>query len=115
METPNEAGSLPVLGWVFAALLLMIALICWVAGSGKIAPNGAVGLRIPPLTRSTSAWKAGHAAGVAPASIAFVVALVCSVVGLFAPPAYWGAVAALVGGLIWVIAAAVRAANAATG
>lgn len=100
----------PGVAWVFTGLLLMIALICWAAGKGMIAPNGLVGLRIPPLTLSDSAWRAGHAAAALPASIAFGGALACHIVGLFEPPADWGPFVALIGGGAWILTAAVRAA-----
>jgi len=115
MEKVSVPESLPTLGWVFTGVLLMVAVICWAAGAGKIPLNGAVGLRIPPLTRSTAAWKAGHAAGVVPAVVVFAVGLVCCIVALLAPTLYWGAIAALIGGLVWVVIAAVPAANAAEG
>ncbi len=113
MEKLNVPDGFSTLGWVFTAVLLMVAVICWAAGAGKIPLNGAVGLRIPPLTHSEAAWKSGHAAGTAPALIAFAVGLVSCAVGLFFPVAYWAAIAALVGGLVWVVVAAVRAANTA--
>jgi hypothetical protein len=97
--------SLP---WAFTGLLLMAALICWAAGKGMIAANGWV--HIPVLILSDSAWRAGNAAAVLPACIAFGVALVCSVVGLFEPPADWGPYVALIGGGVWMLIAAVRAA-----
>ena len=106
-------AGLASIGWVFTAVLLVIAVICWAAGRGKIAINGVVGIRIPSLKRSEAAWRAGHAAGAMPACIAFGVAVVCSVIGLFASPAYWGTFVALVGGLVWVVVSAARAANAA--
>lgn len=113
METLNDPEALPILGWVSTAVLLLVAIICRAAGTGRIQLNGVVGLRIPPLTQSPAAWQVGHGAGVLPASVAFAVALISSVAGLFAPIGYWGAVAALVGGLIWVVFAAMRAANTA--
>lgn len=113
MEKMNVPESLPALGWIFTGVLLVVAIVCWAAGAGKIPLNGAVGLRIPPLTRNAAAWKAGHAAGVVPAVVAFAVGLVCCLVGLFAPTLYWGAIAALIGGLVWVVIAAVRASHAA--
>ena len=39
-------------------------------------------VRLPALMRSAAAWRAGHAAGVGPAAVAFVVAVVCSAIGL---------------------------------
>ncbi len=111
--THDAAAGLPALGWVFTGLLLLITLINQAAGNGMIPPNSTVGIRIPPLQRSEAAWTAGHTAGVKPAVIAFCIAAVCSIIGLFAPIAYWGSIAAFVGGLTWVIASAVRAANSA--
>jgi hypothetical protein len=101
------------LRWVFTAVLLALAIINWAAGHGYIELNSTIGIRIPPLQRSESAWRAGHAAGVVPAAVAFTVSLICSIVGLFAGVAVWGVVVAFVGGLVWSITVAVRAANAA--
>lgn len=108
MQGSELAG--PDVAWVFTGLLLMTALICWAAGKGVLAVNGWVGIRVPPLTLSESAWRAGHAAAVLPACIALGAALVCSIVGLFEPPAGGGPFVALIGGLAWLITAAVRAA-----
>jgi len=91
----------------------MIALISWAAGRGVIPVNGSVGLRIPPLQRSDAKWRAGHAAAVMPALVAFAVSLLCSIVGLFVAAAAWGVIVAFVGGFVWTIVAAIRAANAA--
>lgn len=111
MDNISVPESVPALGWVFTGVLLLVAIICWAAGRGKIELNGTIGLRIPPLTHSTEAWMSGHAAGVRPAAIAFVVGLVLCVIGIFAPVAFWGAIVAFVGGLVWVTVAAVRAAS----
>lgn len=113
MGTHDSVAGVAALGWVATGLLLLITLINLAAGGGRIPPNSTVGIRIPPLQRSEGAWTAGHAAGVKPAAIAFCAAGVCSIIGLLAPVAYWGAIAAFVGGLVWVIASAVRAANSA--
>ena len=109
--THNSADGLAILGWVFTALLLLLVLINWAAGTGRIELNSTVGIRIPPLQRSESAWQAGHAAGVRPAAIAFVAALACAVISLFAPVVILGSVIAFVGGFAWSVAAAVSAAN----
>ncbi|WP_136609158.1 hypothetical protein [Sinomonas albida] len=113
MGTHDAAAALPVLGWVFTGVLLLIILISRAAGDGRIPPNGTIGIRIPQLQRSDAAWAAGHAAGVRPAAIACCAAAACSLLGLFTPVAYWGAIAAFAGGLTWVLTAAVRAANSA--
>lgn len=109
--TQNATEGLAILGWIFTALLLGLALINWGAGSGRIELNSTIGIRIPPLQRSESAWQAGHAAGVRPAAIAFTVALICAVVSVFAHVAILGSIAAFVGGAIWSVTAAVAAAN----
>lgn len=112
MGTHDSVAGVAALGWVATGLLLLITLINLAADGGRIPPNSTFGIRIPPLQRSEGAWTAGHAAGVKPAAIAFC-AGVCSIIGLFAPVAYWGAIAAFVGDLVSVIASAVRAANSA--
>jgi hypothetical protein len=101
-----------VLGWVFTGLLLLLVVTCIAASRGAIPLNVFFGVRLPPLMRSDAAWRAGHAAGVVPAVIAFVVALVCSAIGIVAPVAYWGSIVAMVGGVVWVFVRASRAANA---
>jgi len=111
MGNQNAAHGLATLGWVCTALLLMMAFICLAAGAGKLRANGVIGIRIPAVMRSEAAWKAGHAAGVVPAFISCAVGLACSAVGLITSVAYFGAIVALVGGLIWVVIRAVRAAN----
>ncbi len=87
-----------VLGWVFTGLLLVLVVVSALAARGRIRLNRLVGVRLPALMRSESAWQAGHAAAVVPAVIAFAVAAICSVAGLFASVWYWGAIVAFVGG-----------------
>lgn len=101
MNTGNQetAQALSALGWTFTAVLLLVVLICWAAGSGMLQANSTIGIRIPPVTLSDAAWKAGHAAGRIPALVAFAVSLVCSAVGLFESLAYFGAITAFIGGL----------------
>lgn len=101
------------LGWVFTGLLLVLVLACIGAGRGTIPLNHFVGIRLPALMRSDAAWRAGHTAGVAPAGVAFVVALVFSAIGLIASPAYAGAIAAFVIGVGWSMLRATRAARTA--
>lgn len=113
MGTHDTAAALPVLGWMFTGVLLLIILISRAAGDGRIPPNSTIGIRLPQLQRSDAAWAAGHAAGIRPAIVACSAAATCSLLGLLAPIAYWGAIAAFAGGLVWVVTAAVRAANAA--
>ena len=104
-------GLIVVLAWVFTALLLILFLACIAAGRGVIPRNHWFGIRLPPLKRSDAAWRAGHAAGVAPSAVVFVIALVCCFMGATAPIAFWGAIVAFVGGLAWVGSEAIRAAN----
>jgi len=103
---------LGVLGWVFTGLLSVLVVTCIGAGRGAVPRNHFFGVRLPPLMRSDAAWRVGHAAGVVPAGIAFVVAFVCSVIGLAAPVAYWGSILAMAGGVVWVFVRAWNAANA---
>ena len=113
MHTQDAASGLAVMGWVFTGLLLLVAVICFAAARGTIALNSVVGLRVPALTRSEDAWRSGHAAGQVPAVVAFVVALVFSMLGLASPLAYWGTLAVFLGGLTWIVIRASNAANAA--
>jgi len=110
----HSPQGLEIQGWLFTALFLMVAVICLAAGVGRLRANGMIGIRIPSFMRSDAAWKAGHAAGVKPAFISFAVSLACSTVGLSTPTEYFGSVAALVGGVVWMVVRALRAANAAT-
>lgn len=101
-------GGLVVAAWVFTALLLLVV-ACVAAGRGTLPLNHLFGVRIPALMRSDAAWRAGHAAGVVPGVYALVIAFGCSTVGLFTPVAYWGSIAAFVGGVAWVAVTASRA------
>lgn len=103
---------LTVLGWVFTGLLLVLVVACIGAGRGLIPRNHFFGVRLPALVRSDAAWRVGHAAGVLPAGIAFLVAVVCSVIGLAVHVAYWGSIVAMAGGVVWVFKRASRAATA---
>ena len=62
--------------------------------------------------RSDNAWHAGHAAGVVPSAVAFVVAIISSLIGLGAPNAYWGAIVACVVGFMMVVIRGSAAARA---
>ena len=112
MHTQDAAATLAALGWIFTGLLLLVAVLCIAAARGAIASNNFVGLRLPALTRDEGSWRAGHAAGQVPAIVAFAIALVFSFLGLVSSVAYWGAIAAFVGGLTWIVIRATRAANA---
>ncbi|MCU1527566.1 MAG: hypothetical protein JWP75_1329 [Frondihabitans sp.] len=101
----------PVLGWVFTGLLFVLTVFSVAAGRGLVPKNHFAGIRFPALMRSDAAWRAGHAAAVFPAGIAFVVGLAFSVIGIIAPAAQWGSIVAFVGGLIWVVARATKAAK----
>jgi hypothetical protein len=102
---------IPVLAWLFTALLLFMAVVCIAAGRGLIPVNHLIGIRFPPLQRDEAAWRAGHAAGVLPSLVAFAIALVCSLIGLVAPAADYGVLVAFVGGVVWVVVRAIRAAD----
>jgi hypothetical protein len=109
----NAIDVMGPLRWVFCAVLLAITVISWAAGAGHIGPNGSVGIRVPALQRSDAAWRSGHAAAVRPAAIALLVCLVSAVASVFIAAFLWGVLIALVGGMVYSIASAVRAANAA--
>ena len=113
MHIQDAAANLALLGWIFTGLLLLVAVLCIAAARGAIASNSFVGLRLPALTRDEETWRAGHAAGQIPAIVAFTIALVFSFLGLVSSVAYWGAIAAFVGGLAWIVIRATRAAKAA--
>ncbi|MGA7203933.1 MAG: hypothetical protein WBX27_04795 [Specibacter sp.] len=100
------------LAWLFTALMLVLVVVCIAAGRGAIPVNHLIGVRIPALKRSPGAWRAGHAAGVFPAGVAFIVGLVFSLFGFVTPMAYWGSIVAFLGGVVWVFIRASRAAKA---
>jgi hypothetical protein len=104
-------NGVPVVAWVMTGLLLVLVLVSYAAGRGGIPVNHFVGIRIPPLTRNAGAWRAGHAAAVVPAGVAFIVALVFSVVGIASPAAYAGSIVAFVGGVVWAFLRAAKAAG----
>ncbi|CAD6000568.1 SdpI family protein [Agreia sp. COWG] len=111
MHTQDPTAGLAIGGWVSAALLLLIVVICVVAGRGSLPLNHAIGLRVPALMRDDHSWRVGHAAGVVPGSISFAVAAVSSVIGLSLPPGYWAAIATFIIGLVWVVVRASAAAK----
>jgi hypothetical protein len=113
MDNSGATSGLVSMGWMSAALLLVVAVMCWAAGRGLVRMNGFVGIRLPALQRDEAAWRAGHRAGVLPAGVTAAVAVIGALVGLAVTPAYWVAVGALLVGLVWTVAAAVRAARAA--
>ncbi|GAA1050900.1 SdpI family protein [Arthrobacter russicus] len=102
-----------ILGWVFTGLLLLLCLASFAAGRGMIPPNHFFGIRIPPLRRSAAAWRAGHAAAVLPALVAFVLSLLCSILGTITPAASIGSITVFIAGLLWTVLSAIRAADAA--
>lgn len=101
-----------VLGWVFVGLFVLLLVASVLAREGRLPLNPWFGIRIPPLMRSSEAWRNGHAAAVFPSALACGVALMCSTVGLFAPVAYLGTIVTFVGGVVWVMIRASRAAKA---
>ncbi len=101
-----------ILAWVFTGLLPVLLITCVLAARGAVPLNHWVGVRIPAVMRSDTTWRAGHAAGIVPAIVASLVALVCTACGAFVPALYWGSVVAFVGGVVWVMIAATRGANA---
>ena len=62
---------------------------------------------------SDTAWRAGHTAAILPSTIAFLVALACSIVGLTEPLFAIGSLLAFAGGFGWVAVRASHAARAA--
>lgn len=111
METQDAVAGLAITGWIAAGLLLLIIVICVAASRGSLTLNNVIGLRVPALMRDEDSWRAGHAAGLVPAAVSFTIALAFSLVGLALPLAYWGAIATLVAGLIWIVARASARAN----
>lgn len=101
----------PVLVWIFTGLLLLLVVACVMAGHGAIPLNHFFGVRIPALMRNEAAWRAGHAAARVPAVVAFVLALLCSALGMIAPAAYIGTFIAFIGGVVWVGFTASKAAR----
>lgn len=101
-----------VLGWVFVGLLVLLLVASVLAREGRVPLNPWFGIRTPSLMRSSEAWRNGHAAAVFPSALACGAALVCSTVGLFAPVAYLGTIVTFVGGVVWVMIRASRAAKA---
>jgi SdpI/YfhL protein family len=100
-------------GWILAAVLLVIAVVSAAAGRGAIRRNPYAGIRLPPLQRSEAAWRAGHAAAVVPSIVAFVVTMVASAIAIALPVVEWAAVVAFVLGAVWAVTLAARRANAA--
>lgn len=100
-----------VLAWVFTGLLLVLSITCVAASRGGLRRNRFFGVKLPALERSDEAWRAGHAAGVVPATVAFVLALVAAVVGVFVTPVYWAAILVAIVGVIGVFISATRAAD----
>lgn len=110
MDAQQTAIPLILLGWVFTGLLLLLLITCLIAGRGSLPLNPFFGVRIPTVMRDARTWRAGHAAGVLPAAVTFVVALLCSGIGLAIPGFYWGAIGVFVVGVVWVF---IRASSAA--
>lgn len=111
MNDYGNIGGLGVLAWVFTALLLVLVIVTMLAARGIIHSNHIVGIRIPSLQRSENAWEAGHGAAILPALVGFSGALICVVIGVFAPVAHWGVVLFFVGAAVWTFMAASRAAK----
>jgi hypothetical protein len=114
METQDPLAALAITGWVSAGVLLLIVAICAGAKRGSLPLNNFVGLRIPALMRDEDSWQIGHAAALMPALISFALALGFDVIGVSSWPAYWGAIAVFIAGLVWIIARASRAASRTT-
>lgn len=111
MDTQDPIGALAITGWIAAGVLLLIVVICIAARRGSLTLNTVIGLRVPALMRDETSWQAGHAAALWPAVTTLVVALAFDLIGIASFPAYWGAVATLVAGLIWIVVRASRAAK----
>lgn len=104
---------LAVLGWLFTALLLLLVIASVAAARGAIPVNHLFGVRLPVMMRSPAAWRAGHAAAIAPAGCAFAVALIASSIAIAVPVVFLLAIAAFVVGVGWAFVRASRAAKAA--
>ncbi len=106
-------GALGIIHWVFTAVLLLLVVACILVRRGVIPVNHFFGIRTPALMSSPEAWRAGHAAAVVPATVAFCIALICSAVGVLAvPELYVGSVVAFAVGVIWAFVSATKAARA---
>lgn len=103
---------LTLLAWIFPALLCLLLVVSFAASRGSIPINHFLGIRIPPLTHSEAAWRAGHLAAVLPAALALVLSLISSMFGLSYPVAYWGTIIIFVCAVVWIFIAASRAALA---
>jgi len=100
----------PVVAWILTGLLCMLAVTSGETARGAIPPNHWFGIRLRPLLRSPAAWRAGHAAAVAPATIAFAVTLAVAVLGSFVPIS-GVAIATFIAGVAWTFVRASRAAS----
>jgi hypothetical protein len=101
-----------VLGWLFTALLAVLLVASIFAASGRLPRNRFFGLKFPALETSDPAWRAGHRAAIVPSVIAVVVAAVFALLGaLVATPYFWGSIVAFVGGVVWIVVVATRAAK----
>ncbi|WP_344790548.1 SdpI family protein [Gryllotalpicola daejeonensis] len=112
MNNSDALSGALIIAWVFAALLLLLAVAATLAGRGVIKRNPIIGIRIPSLFASDEAWARGHAAAARPSWIGFVVALLSALVGVFAPVVYWLTIAVFVVTTVWMFIAASRAAKA---
>ncbi|GAA2231624.1 SdpI family protein [Herbiconiux moechotypicola] len=101
----------PVLGWVFTGLLAVLVVACVTAARGIVPVNSLFGVRTAAVMRSPAAWRAGHAVGILPSAVAFVLALGFSLVGLAVSAVSVGAIVVFAGGVLWVIVASGRAAS----
>ena len=115
MDTQDPLAGLAITGWIAAALLFLIVVICLAAKQGSLSLNHTVGLRLPALMRDESSWQVGHAAAFVPALISLVVAIAFDLIGIASALAYWGAIATLVAGLLWIVVRASKAARHTSG
>ena len=102
---------LGILAWVFTLLLVLLVVACIAGARGSLPRNHLFGIRLPALQVSDDAWRAGHFAAAIPACVALASALMCSLIGLLTAEAYFGTIFAFVGGVIWVMIIATRAAK----
>lgn len=115
MDTQDPLAGLVITGWIAAALLLLIVVICLAAKRGSLPLNHTIGLRVPALMRDENSWQVGHAAALVPALSSLAVAIAFDLIGLASALAYWGAIATLVAGLVWIVVRASRAARLTNG
>ena len=104
-------GYLP-MTFILPLLMLVSALMCQAAATGRITRNHWAGYRLPALFVSDEAWRAGHAAALAPSWIGFACTTAAAAGTLLLGPIFLLVeVPAFVLALAWAMMRAVRAAK----